>query len=98
MKKILYNQHTHLLEENQYVYGLQDVPSFKMASRTQSGIKAFLNDAKILVDCLASCGHNDFYKGVANASTAWLYGASTVNCSLLGIGERTGNVPPSVLL
>ena len=38
-------------------------------------------------------GHNDFYKGVANASTAWLYGASTVNCSLLGIGERTGNVP-----
>ena len=38
-------------------------------------------------------GHNDFYKAVANASTAWLYGASAVNCSLLGIGERTGNVP-----
>jgi isopropylmalate/homocitrate/citramalate synthase len=38
-------------------------------------------------------GHNDFYKSVANASTAWLYGASSVNCSLLGIGERTGNVP-----
>jgi len=38
-------------------------------------------------------GHNDFYKGVANASAAWLYGASAVNCSLLGIGERTGNVP-----
>jgi citrate (Re)-synthase len=38
-------------------------------------------------------GHNDFYKGVVNASTAWLYGASAVNCSLLGIGERTGNVP-----
>jgi isopropylmalate/homocitrate/citramalate synthase len=38
-------------------------------------------------------GHNDFYKGVVNASTAWLYGASSVNCSLLGIGERTGNVP-----
>lgn len=38
-------------------------------------------------------GHNDFYKGVANASTAWLYGAGAVNCSLLGIGERTGNVP-----
>lgn len=34
-----------------------------------------------------------FYKGVANASTAWLYGACAVNCSLLGIGERTGNVP-----
>ncbi len=38
-------------------------------------------------------GHNDFYKGVVNASTAWLYGAGAVNCSLFGIGERTGNVP-----
>lgn len=38
-------------------------------------------------------GHNDFYKGVVNAATAWLYGAGAVNCSLLGIGERTGNVP-----
>jgi len=38
-------------------------------------------------------GHNDFYKGVVNASVAWLYGAQAVNCSLLGIGERTGNVP-----
>lgn len=38
-------------------------------------------------------GHNDFYKGVANATCAWLYGASSVNCSMLGIGERTGNVP-----
>lgn len=38
-------------------------------------------------------GHNDFYKAVANASAAWLYGASGVNCSLLGIGERTGNIP-----
>ncbi len=38
-------------------------------------------------------GHNDFYKAVTNASTAWLYGASAVNCTLMGIGERTGNVP-----
>ena len=38
-------------------------------------------------------GHNDFYKGVANATCAWLYGACSVNCSMLGIGERTGNVP-----
>ncbi len=38
-------------------------------------------------------GHNDFYLAVANAVSAWLYGASSVNCSLLGIGERTGNVP-----
>ena len=38
-------------------------------------------------------GHNDFYKAVANSACAWLYGASSVNCSLLGIGERTGNTP-----
>lgn len=38
-------------------------------------------------------GHNDFHKVVVNAATAWLYGASGVNCSLLGIGERTGNCP-----
>ena len=44
-------------------------------------------------DMLEWHGHNDFYKAVANASTAWLYGAAAVNCSLLGIGERTGNIP-----
>ncbi|MEG1500418.1 MAG: 2-isopropylmalate synthase [Clostridiales bacterium] len=38
-------------------------------------------------------GHNDFYKAVVNSTTAWLYGASAVNSSLLGIGERTGNTP-----
>ncbi|HHT48796.1 MAG TPA: 2-isopropylmalate synthase [Firmicutes bacterium] len=38
-------------------------------------------------------GHNDFYRAVANAGTAWLYGCSGVNCTLLGIGERTGNCP-----
>ncbi len=38
-------------------------------------------------------GHNDFYKVVSNAGAAWMYGCSSVNCSLLGIGERTGNCP-----
>ena len=38
-------------------------------------------------------GHNDFYKAVANSTTAWLYGAAGINCSLFGIGERTGNTP-----
>ena len=38
-------------------------------------------------------GHNDFYKVVANAGTAWLFGCASINCSLLGIGERTGNCP-----
>ena len=43
-------------------------------------------------------GHNDFYKAVANATTAWIYGASAVNCSLLGIGERTGNIPLEAMI
>ncbi len=44
-------------------------------------------------DMLEWHGHNDFYHGVTNAVNAWLYGASGVNCSMLGIGERTGNIP-----
>ncbi|MBR0236302.1 MAG: 2-isopropylmalate synthase [Clostridia bacterium] len=49
--------------------------------------------AEVPSDMLEWHGHNDFYMAVVNASTAWLYGASAVNCSLLGIGERTGNIP-----
>ena len=43
-------------------------------------------------------GHNDFYKVVTNAATAWLYGSAGVNCALLGIGERTGNCPLEAML
>lgn len=43
-------------------------------------------------------GHNDFYKVVTNSATAWLYGCSSVNCSLLGIGERTGNCPTEAMV
>ena len=49
--------------------------------------------ADVPSDMLEWHGHNDFYHGVTNAVNAWLYGASAVNCSLLGIGERTGNIP-----
>ncbi len=49
--------------------------------------------ADVPSECLEWHGHNDFCKAVTNASTAWLYGACAVNCSLLGIGERTGNIP-----
>ena len=38
-------------------------------------------------------GHNDFYKAVTNSTTAWIYGCASVNTSLFGIGERTGNTP-----
>ncbi len=62
--------------------------------RSVSGIIYGLQHyADVESDMLEWHGHNDFYKAVANASTAWLYGACAVNCTLLGIGERTGNVP-----
>lgn len=43
-------------------------------------------------------GHNDFYRGVTNATHAWLYGASAANGAWLGIGERTGNTPIESLI
>ena len=49
--------------------------------------------AEVPSEMLEWHGHNDFYKAVTNAATAWLYGCSSVNCALLGIGERTGNCP-----
>ena len=42
-------------------------------------------------------GHNDFYKVLTNAATAWLYGCSAANGTLLGIGELTGNPPIEAL-
>ena len=62
--------------------------------RSVPGIVYGLNHyADVPSEMLEWHGHNDFYKGVVNATTAWLYGCSAINCSLLGIGERTGNVP-----
>jgi citrate (Re)-synthase len=62
--------------------------------RSVQGIIYGLNHyAQIPSELLEWHGHNDFYKVVANAGTAWLYGCASVNCSLLGIGERTGNCP-----
>ena len=62
--------------------------------RSVSGIIYGLQHyANVPSEMLEWHGHNDFYKAVSNAATAWLYGASAVNCSLLGIGERTGNIP-----
>ncbi len=59
----------------------------------QGLIYALLVHAGVPSELLEWHGHNDFYKAVTNSTTAWLYGASSVNCSLFGIGERTGNTP-----
>ena len=56
-------------------------------------IYGLMTHAGVPSELLEFHGHNDFYKAVNNSTTAWLYGASGVNCSLFGIGERTGNTP-----
>ena len=62
--------------------------------RSVSGIVYGLNHyAQVPSEQLEWHGHNDFYKVVANAGTAWLYGCSSINCSLLSPGGHGGGVP-----
>lgn len=59
----------------------------------QGIIYGLITHAQVPSQWLEWHGHNDFYKAVVNSTTAWLYGAAGVNCSIFGIGERTGNTP-----
>jgi citrate (Re)-synthase len=43
-------------------------------------------------------GHNDLHKVQINAAAAWLYGCKAANCSMFGVGERTGNPPLEALV
>ena len=61
-------------------------------------VRAFIDDAGVPGHLLEWHGHNDFHKVVANATTAWLYGCSSVNCAILGFGERTGNTPMEAMV
>ncbi|MFH1537995.1 MAG: histone-lysine N-methyltransferase, partial [bacterium] len=56
-------------------------------------LHAMRNEAGVPNRFLEWHGHNDFDKVTVNATTAWIYGCSAVNASVLGIGERTGNPP-----
>ena len=56
-------------------------------------VRAFTDDAGVPGHLLEWHGHNDFHKVIINAATAWLYGCSGANGTLLGFGERTGNAP-----
>ena len=73
-------------------YGIT-YPGSSLPRSVQGIVYGLKHYAEIPSSLIEWHGHNDFYKAVVNASTAWLYGASGVNCSLLGIGERTGNCP-----
>ncbi len=61
-------------------------------------IRAMIDDAGVPPECLEWHGHNDFYRGIVCAVSAWLYGCAFANGTLLGIGERTGNSPIEGLL
>lgn len=43
-------------------------------------------------------GHNDYYATVTNSTTSWLYGGSSVNTTMFGIGERVGNTPLEAMI
>ena len=73
-------------------YGVS-YPGTALPRSVQGIIYGLLHYAEVPSEQLEWHGHNDFYKVVSNAATAWLHGCSSINCSLLGIGERTGNCP-----
>jgi citrate (Re)-synthase len=73
-------------------YGVS-YPGTALPRSVQGIIYGLRHYAEVPAQDLEWHGHNDFYKVVCNAGTAWLYGCASINCSLLGIGERTGNCP-----
>jgi len=61
-------------------------------------VRAMIDDGACPGKLMEWHGHNDFYKVLINATTAWLYGCGAVNGTLLGFGERTGNTPLEALV
>jgi len=56
-------------------------------------VHAFVERAGVPSQQLEWHGHNDLFKVHANSVSAWLYGCSAINATLLSTGERTGNSP-----
>jgi isopropylmalate/homocitrate/citramalate synthase len=56
------------------------------------------HEAGVPPEALEFHGQNDLDAIIPNAVSAWLYGASANNGTLLGIGERSGNTPIETLL
>lgn len=69
------------------------IPGVVLPRSVQQIMYGLTNYAGVPSEQLEWHGHNDFYNAVPNAVTAWMYGCSSVNTSLFGIGERTGNTP-----
>jgi isopropylmalate/homocitrate/citramalate synthase len=65
------------------------IPRLTQALRHEGGVPA---------EALEFHGQNDLNAIIPNAVSAWLYGASSNNGTLLGIGERSGNTPIEALV
>jgi len=68
-------------------------PSAALPRSVPKLVLAMIHKAGVPPERLEWHGHNDFHKVLVNGATAWLYGCNALNCTLLGIGERTGNPP-----
>lgn len=71
-------------------YGVS-FPGVVMPRSVPGIIYGLYHHAGVPSELLEWHGHNDFHKAVQNSTTAWLYGCSSVNGTMFGIGERTGN-------
>lgn len=65
------------------------IPRLTHLLRSEGGVPA---------EALEFHGQNDLNAIIPNAVSAWLYGASSNNGTLLGIGERSGNTPIEALV
>ncbi|MGE5595870.1 MAG: hypothetical protein ACM3S1_07530 [Hyphomicrobiales bacterium] len=59
---------------------------------------ALRHEAGVPSEALEYHGQNDLNAIIPNGVAAWLYGASSNNGTLLGIGERSGNTPIEALV
>jgi len=65
------------------------IPRLTQILKTEGGVPS---------EALEYHGQNDLNAIIPNAVSAWLYGASSNNGTLLGIGERSGNTPIEALV
>lgn len=65
------------------------IPRLTHLLKTEAGVPS---------EALEYHGQNDLNAIIPNAVSAWLYGASANNGTLLGIGERSGNTPIEALV
>lgn len=68
-------------------------PGVALPRSVKGIIYGLVHHAEVPSEQLEWHGHSDFYHGLINATTGWLYGCCAANGALLGIGERTGNTP-----